>query len=553
MNPLSIRSPYPQNPLLDIFWSGNPASLANEVESVRQTLLSLDEPVFVLTDGQNVRITREGSLSTANQNPAAPYRWLATLPPLKIEALGDPAFSRWHGCRYAYYSGAMANGIASTRLVIAMGKAGFLASFGAAGLSPERIEAAIHEIKTALPEGPYAFNLINSPNEPAMERRAAELYVLHAIRTVEASAYLEITPALVYYRASGLSSQPDGKIRIQNRLIAKLSRKEVARQFMLPAPEELLNQLVQEGKLSETQANLARLVPMADDITVEADSGGHTDNRPLVGLLPSILSLRDEIQAQMRYPTPIRIGAAGGISTPHAALAAFMMGAAYIVTGSVNQACVEAGASEHTRRLLAQADMADVTMAPAADMFEMGVKVQVLKRGTMFAMRASKLYELYSRYPSLEAIPAEELQKLEKTVFKRPVEEIWQDTVRFFQQRDPRQLERAEQDPRHKMALVFRWYLGLSSRWSNSGEAGREMDYQIWCGPAMGAFNEWVRGTYLEKPENRSVVDVALQILTGAAYLQRVRLLNTFGIQTSPELERYQPVSQLATPAVLPV
>lgn len=545
MTMLRFRPSSPLNFPQMMVWTGDASGLAEHVDAIRQQLLSLHSPVFILTDGQNIWLADQGNIISAENNPSSPYRWLATLPPAPIESLGDTSFCEWHGCRYAYYSGAMANGIASTRLVISMGKAGFLASFGAAGLSPERIEAAINEIQSALPQGPYAFNLINSPNEPTMERQAAELYVRHNVRTLEASAYLEITPALVYYRASGLSLQPDGKIRIQNRLIAKLSRKEVARQFMLPAPDEILNQLVQEGKLTETQANLARQVAMADDITVEADSGGHTDNRPLVGLLPSILALRDEIQAQMNYPVPIRIGAAGGISTPQAALAAFMMGAAYIVTGSVNQACVEAGASEHTRRLLAQADMADVTMAPAADMFEMGVKVQVLKRGTMFAMRASKLYELYSRYPSLEAIPSDELQKLEKTVFKRPVEEIWQDTVSFFQQRDPHQLERAEKDPRHKMALVFRWYLGLSSRWSNSGEKGREMDYQIWCGPAMGAFNEWVRGTYLEKPENRSVVDVALHILTGAAYLQRVRLLNAYGIQTPPELERYQPLHKL--------
>ncbi len=550
MKPLQFRSTLELNHSPAWIWSGDASHLSGGVESLRQVLLSLDSPVFVLTDGQEIWLTKQGTLTLAGQSDSAAYQWLATLPPLPVESLGDASFRDWYGCRYAYYSGAMANGIASTRLVIAMGKAGFLASFGAAGLSPERIESAIHEIQSALPNGPYAFNLINSPNEPAMERRAAELYVQHSIRTVEASAYLEITLPLVYYRASGLSAKPDGKIRIQNRLIAKLSRKEVARQFMLPASDEILNQLLQEGKITEFQANLARRVPMADDITVEADSGGHTDNRPLVGLLPSILALRDEIQAQMNYPARIRIGAAGGISTPHAALAAFMMGAAYIVTGSVNQACVEAGSSEHTRRLLAQADMADVTMAPAADMFEMGVKVQVLKRGTMFPMRASKLYELYSRYPSLEAIPSEELQKLEKTVFKRSVEEIWQDTMRFFQQRDPRQLERAEKDPRHKMALVFRWYLGLSSRWSNTGEKGREMDYQIWCGPAMGAFNEWVRGTYLEKPENRSAVDIALHILTGAAYLQRLRLLNAFGIQTSPELEQYQPLRQLNEVAV---
>ncbi len=45
---------------------------------------------------------------------------------------------------------------------------------------------------------------------------------------------------------------------------------------------------------------------------------------------------------------------------------------------------------------------------------------------------------------------------------------------------------------------MFRWYLGLSSRWANAGEAGRQLDYQVWCGPAMGAFNEWAKGSFLE-------------------------------------------------------
>ena len=55
------------------------------------------------------------------------------------------------------------------------------------------------------------------------------------------------------------------------------------------------------------------------------------------------------------------------------------------------QACVESGSCEVVRRLLAQVEQADTAMAPAADMVEMGVKVQVLKRGTMFPMRAAKL------------------------------------------------------------------------------------------------------------------------------------------------------------------
>src|ERR671935_238903 len=102
---------------------------------------------------------------------------------------------------------------------------------------------------------------------------------------------------------------------------------------------------------------------------------------------------------------PLRVGAAGGIAPPASAAAAFLMGAAYVLTGSINQACVESGSSDPVREMLAAAEQADVIMAPAADMFEMGVKVQVLKRGTMFAMRAQKLYELYRTCPDMASIP----------------------------------------------------------------------------------------------------------------------------------------------------
>jgi PfaD family protein len=211
------------------------------------------------------------------------------------------------------------------------------------------------------------------------------------------------------------------------------------------------------------------------------------------------------------------------------------------VTGSINQASVEAGASLHTRTLLSQADMADVIMAPAADMFEMGVRVQVLKRGSMFAMRASRLYELYNRYNSIEEIPAADREKIEKTIFRRGLDEVWDETQAFFRERDQKNLDRAYSDAHHKMALVFRWYLGLSSRWSVIGEPGREMDYQIWCGPAMGSFNQWVKGSVLAAVENRKVVDLAMQILTGAAYLMRVRALVNQGINVPAELQTYYP------------
>lgn len=517
------------------------------VTRIKQMLSRLDQPVHFLQNKTSLlaALGDPSALEAAKANGCV----TVSLPAYPIERLGDQEFRIHYGARCAYMAGAMAHGISGEDLVIALGNAGYLGSYGAGGISPVRIEKAIQTVQSALPEGPYAFNLIFNPSEPSLERKVAELYVQHGVTTVEASAFLDITLPLVYYRVSGLSQNPEGYIRANNKVIAKLSRKEVAGRFMQPAPQDILDTLLQDGKISREQARWAQEVPLADDITVEADSGGHTDNRPLLCLLPTMFALRNEIQRRYGYRQHIRIGAAGGISTPESALAAFAVGASYIVTGSINQSCVEARASEHTRRLLAQADMADVIMAPAADMFEMGVRVQVLKRGTMFAMRAQKLYDLYKSYNSIEEMPADERLKIEKTIFKTSLDEVWGQTEQFFRQRDPSQIERARQDSHHKMALIFRWYLGLSSHWSNHGEKGREMDYQIWCGPAMGTFNDWARGTYLEQPEHRSVVDLADQIMQGAAYLSRLQLLKIHGISLPPDLFAYPPQDPFKTVA----
>jgi PfaD family protein len=145
----------------------------------------------------------------------------------------------------------------------------------------------------------------------------------------------------------------------------------------------------------------------------------------------------------------------------------------------------------------------------------------------MYAQRAAKLHELYRGYPSIEYIPAADREKIEKQIFQRPLTEVWAETERFWAARDPRELERANRDGRHKMALCFRWYLGLSSRWARTGEAARKRDYQIWCGPAMGLFNDWVRGSWLEPLQARSVVAVADALLHGACVALRVSLAET--------------------------
>jgi PfaD family protein len=192
--------------------------------------------------------------------------------------------------------------------------------------------------------------------------------------------------------------------------------------------------------------------------------------------------------------------------------------------------------------MLTETRQADVTMAPAADMFEMGVTVQVLKRGTMFPMRAAKLYELYRNHASLEDIPAQEREKLEKTLFLAPLADIWKDTRAFFQKRDPKQVERAERDPKHLMSLVFRWYLGQAAHWAKDGNPSRKMDYQIWVGPAMGAFNEWVAGSFLAEADQRKVVTVARNILYGAAVLSRATMLRSQGVRLPAEAVKNIPL-----------
>ena len=58
----------------------------------------------------------------------------------------------------------------------------------------------------------------------------------------------------------------------------------------------------------------------------------------------------------------------------------------------------------------------------------------------------------------------------------------------------------------------------------------------------MGAFNEWVKGSFLEKPDQRTVVTVAMNLLYGAAVLMRMQILRSQGIKLAPELQRVAPL-----------
>ncbi|MEQ2009799.1 MAG: nitronate monooxygenase, partial [Limisphaerales bacterium] len=184
-----------------------------------------------------------------------------------LASLGDAGFRRDHGLRYAYVAGAMANGIASVELVEAMARGGMLGFFGAAGLGKDRVEAALNRLQAEIPGLPFGVNLIHSPNESELEDAVAKLFIRRGLRLIEASAYLRLTLPVVRFRVAGIHRDAAGHIVTPNRIIAKVSRVEVATQFFSPPPAEFLNELVRTGDLTAEQAVLAAQIPVAQDVT----------------------------------------------------------------------------------------------------------------------------------------------------------------------------------------------------------------------------------------------------------------------------------------------
>ncbi|MEU5030942.1 ACP S-malonyltransferase [Streptomyces milbemycinicus] len=441
------------------------------------------------------------------------------IPGLRAEDLGSEVFRKRHGLRFAYVAGGMYRGIASPELVIRLGRAGMLGFLGTGGLSPEEIERGIKEIQSSLgEEHPYGVNVIANHDDPAAEAAVVDVLLRHRVRLVEASAFIQMTPALVRYRASGLRRGADGQPVCDHRVLAKVSRPEVAAAFMAPPPDAVLDRLRADGVLTAEQAELARRVPMSHDITVEADSGGHTDGGISTVLLPAMLEQRRRVQEERGYAEPICMGLAGGIGTPAAVAAAFVLGADYVLTGSVNQCTVEAATSDAVKEMLQDIDVQDTDYAPAGDMFELGSKVQVLRKGVFFPSRGNKLHALYTHYDGIEDLPAKTRALLERTYFREPLDEVWADVARHLRATGRHELlERAQRQPKQKMALIFRRYFGYSARIALEGRAEDKVNYQVHTGPALGSLNQWLRGTAHESWRHRHVDEIGRMLLVGAA------------------------------------
>ena len=322
----------------------SPVALRSVVERIR-------EPAVVVRDEANGRIgvavgggvRPEGRLEGGGDGLTV----LGSLPPMYPEWLGERSFSEVHRVRFPYIVGEMAQGVATAPMVVAAARAGLTGFFGAAGLPLERVDSAIREIRAALGTQPgWGVNLIHNPDASDDEQRVAELCVQHGVPAVSASAFMALTPAVIYCACAGLGQDAAGRIVRPRRIVAKVSRPEVAELFLSPPPPRRSARWSPAVCSARLRRRWRRASRWPRTSRSRPTAAGTPTTGPLVALLPTMLALRDGWRRSYGYPRPMRVGAAGGLATPSAVAAAFALGAAYVLTGSVNQACVESGLSD---------------------------------------------------------------------------------------------------------------------------------------------------------------------------------------------------------------
>jgi trans-AT polyketide synthase/acyltransferase/oxidoreductase domain-containing protein len=69
------------------------------------------------------------------------------------------------------------------------------------------------------------------------------------------------------------------------------------------------------------------------------------------------------------------------------------------------------------------------------------------------------------------------------------------------------------------MALVFKRYFRDTTRWALAGDLAHKVDFQVHCGPAMGALNQWVAGSDLADWRSRHVDVLADRLMEQTATL----------------------------------
>ncbi|MEN8907794.1 MAG: hypothetical protein ABF289_17730 [Clostridiales bacterium] len=501
----------------EFIWNGKLRKISKS-SSINDKLLDLELPLFVLKNYKNLVVgVAEDGIITSEELETTKLICSGIIPKLLPEDLGSSRFLHRFGLKYAYVAGAMYNAISSKEMIIELAKNGYLGIYGTKDVEFDQIENDIVKIKSIIPERIFGCNIVHNVIEEQFEMKLIKMLLKYKINILEVSSFVNITLPLAYYRIVGIKERIEGGFVIGNKIMVKVSRVEIAKNFLKPAPEKIIRELINMSLINERQAKIAKEIPMADAITLEDNENNITQS------FSYLVDQRDELYKNSNTKYDVFLGLTGGIGSPVIALNMFNNGADYIVTGTINQCTVESGISDKAKNSLSSCDISDVISLHFNGDFNINKKINVLKKGTLFPMRVNKLYNIYNKYKNLKNVDSSDIDKIESQIFKKSIREILNEVEIYFKKNDPNQLNN------DRLYLLIKWYLIISAKLSLEGTSNRELDYQILCSNAMGIFNYWVKGSYLENHQNRYVADIAEHMLKGTAYLQRLKLFNYFG------------------------
>ena len=435
-------------------------------------------------------------------------------------SMGSEILRKEYGVKYAYFVGGMHKGISSKEMIVRLSNAGILGFYGASGLPLEKVKCDLQFIIQSLSPGQtFGVNIKHQIHSPSRDENLIPLLLEKSVRAVELSGYTRITWPLVQYRYNSSSKYNDQWI-VPNKVVVKASSPEIVELFMSPAPGAVIDQLLSSGKLTEEEAEIARVYPMCDDVCIETDSALNTESDSLMTLFPIIRSIRDQLEKCSSTGKRIRVGVAGGIGSPEAVASSFLMGADFILTGSINQCSVEAGTSDTVKNILQSAKVQDIGYAPSEELFEMGARNRVMRRGIFFSSRATKLFNNYKQLDSLDKMDSSFLNELETHYFNCDINKLSHDLISQAETEG----QAYERNSKQAIAHLIRSYMKRGDELAIRGDISEKSNYRVVTSPAIGAFNEYVKGSDLQGWRHRHVDAIAVRLMNDGAVALKKRL-----------------------------